>query len=199
MALLSGDALLSLSQEILLDKTPSTVPDDVKICLAIELSRATGAEGMVGGQVEDLIYTGLSDQQESPKCCLDEETVASIHRRKTGALIRFAAWSGAKIAGANAKQLEALWRFGEILGLAFQIADDLLDVTGDVITLGKTPGKDEATQKATWVRLFGQEESKSRLLSLEGKGNDLLEGANLSETSTLALSAILNCAIHRIS
>jgi geranylgeranyl diphosphate synthase, type II len=202
MALLAGDALLMLALEVLLDKTPAHVSPLTTMAVAIQLTRAAGAEGMVGGQVEDLLYTGVATGKSklvpsngSEK--VDEATLASIHKRKTGALIRFAAWSGARLAGASESQLKAMADFGDLLGLAFQIADDLLDVTGDAQTLGKTPGKDEASKKATWVRVFGQEESQARLKTLEQKGLALLHASDLHEEAIPALAAILNYAIHR--
>ncbi len=202
MAILAGDALLMLAIEILLDTCRANVANEITMEVALELSRAAGAPGMVGGQVEDLRYTGMVSLEDhfpsrSVDSHLDEQAVASIHKRKTGALIRFAAWSGARIAGASDKQLSAMAEFGEILGLAFQIADDLLDVTGDAQTLGKTPGKDEASKKATWVRVFGPEESRSRLRTLELTGLDLIRSQTLNEEAGLALAAILNYAIHR--
>jgi geranylgeranyl diphosphate synthase type II len=203
MALLAGDALLMLALEVLLEKTPTFVPSQLTMAAAIELTRAAGAEGMVGGQVEDLLCTGVCANQNKalPTYAngdqVDEATLASIHKRKTGALIRFSAWSGAKLTGANDAQLKAMAEFGDLLGLAFQIADDLLDVTGDAQTLGKTPGKDEASKKATWVRVFGQEESQARLKSLEQSGLALLHDSDLREEGIPALAAILNFAIHR--
>jgi geranylgeranyl diphosphate synthase, type II len=202
MALLAGDALLMLALEVVLEKTPTFVPAAVTIATAIELTRAAGAEGMVGGQVEDLLYTGVATAETkllpgNGNETVDEATLASIPKRKTGALIRFAAWSGAKLAGASESQLKAMADFGDLLGLAFQIADDLLDVTGDAQTLGKTPGKDEASKKATWVRVFGKEESESRLIALEQNGLALLQACDLHEEAIPALAAILNYAIHR--
>src|SRR5262249_49931511 len=131
MALLAGDALLMLASEILIAATPKEIDPAVVLSVVLELARATGANGMVGGQVVDLKFTG----PKSSELYIDESTLESIHRGKTGALIRFSCWSGARLAGANAKQLENVNRFGEILGLAFQITDDLLDVTGDIETL----------------------------------------------------------------
>jgi geranylgeranyl diphosphate synthase type II len=192
MALLAGDALLMLATEVLINRTPSTVDRSTLLAVVLELTRAAGASGMVGGQVADMQFTGSSDQFTS-------EILESIHRRKTGAIIRFSLWSGAKLAGADDKQLNDLTRFGEILGLAFQITDDLLDVTGDISTLGKTPGKDEAAQKATWVRVFGVEGSKARLLELEDEGRAVIKESNIQPDSMKVLSALLEYAIHRVN
>lgn len=197
MALLAGDALLMLAEEILIDETPENVDRSVLLSVVRELSHATGAHGMVGGQVEDMNFTGAFEQGHANKDYVDENILESIHRRKTGALITFSVWSGAKLVGANERQLIDLKRFGEILGLAFQITDDLLDVTGDIQTLGKTPGKDEATQKATWVRLFGIDGSKARLKELEIEGLSKLE--NIEIGSAPALHELLKYAIHRVN
>ncbi len=199
MALLAGDALLMLANEILIDETPAQVDRTVLLSVAKELARATGAHGMVGGQVEDMNFTGAFDQGHSNKEFVDEDILASIHRRKTGALITFSIWSGARLVEANERQLIDLKRFGEILGLAFQITDDLLDVTGDINTLGKTPGKDEASQKATWVRLFGIDGSKQRLKELETEGLGILENNGIEIGSAPALNELLKYAIHRVN
>jgi geranylgeranyl pyrophosphate synthase len=150
---------------------------------------------MVGGQVDDLACTGMAFDAVSKE--IEEATLTSIHKRKTGALIRFSLWSGAKLVAADEHQLMDLARFGDILGLAFQITDDLLDVTGDINTLGKTPGKDEASDKATWVRLFGIEGSKKRLSELQDEGEGLLSGMRLANSSVL--NELLQYAIHRIN
>jgi geranylgeranyl diphosphate synthase type II len=202
LALLAGDALLMLALEVLLDRTDAAVNPRNLTAVASELTRAAGAFGMVGGQVLDLSYTGQGIERTNAfkaldNIAIDEAILGTIHRKKTGAIIRFSAWSGAKLASANEKQLSTMAEFGDILGLAFQIADDLLDVTGDVTTLGKTPGKDEASQKATWVRVFGVEESQSRLEALEKKGLELISAADFNTDAVPALAAILNYAIHR--
>ncbi len=196
MALLAGDALLMRAFEILLDsrdmdghiENSATLLD-----IASGLAAATGANGMVGGQVFDLIYTGLGAE----KSTVDETTIRKIHKGKTGALLRFSLWSGARLARAEASQLEALARFGDIVGLGFQIADDLLDVTGDIETLGKTPGKDQAANKATWVSVFGIDAARENLLKLEEEGKLLLETTGLSQPNRPALESLLEMAIHR--
>ncbi|HEY9731751.1 MAG TPA: farnesyl diphosphate synthase [Drouetiella sp.] len=199
MALLAGDALLMLATEILIEETPAKVDRNILLAVVKELSIATGAHGMVGGQVEDMNFTGSYQQGHTNKEFVDENILSSIHRRKTGALITFSVWSGAHLAGANEKQLIDLKRFGEILGLAFQITDDLLDVTGDISTLGKTPGKDEAAQKATWVRLFGIDGSRQRLKELESEGLQILDSKNIENGSAPALTELLKYAINRVN
>ena len=199
-ALLAGDALLVYATEILIRQTPSSVPPEILLDVIAELHRATGPEGMVGGQVADSIATGLIHQASSIKndpTELNSALLESIHKRKTAALLRFSTWSGARLTGADESLLKILGRFGELLGLAFQIADDLLDVTGDVQTLGKTPGKDEASGKLTWVSLHGIESSKKQLAELEQEGKSLLTQSNLPEPGVAPLNALLEFAIYR--
>jgi geranylgeranyl pyrophosphate synthase len=120
--------------------------------LVIDLCRAGGAEGMVGGQLLDLEGEGRA---------LDGDALEAIHRRKTGALLAASLRVGAIAAGADDGTLAALTRYGESLGLAFQIVDDVLDVTGDAESLGKTAGKDEAAAKTTYPALFGLDGARS--------------------------------------
>lgn len=217
IALLAGDALLMLAIEVIVENTPAGVKRDSVLKVALELSRATGASGMVGGQVDDLKYTGqiegrsgqtkktVSDpndvfsagENSADELHINESVLASIHKRKTGALIRFSAWSGAKLVGGTDAQLATIGEYAEILGLAFQIADDVLDTTGDANTLGKTPGKDEASKKATWVRVFGKEESIRRLQDLERRGLELLQNGCIKQSSAAVLGALLSYAVHR--
>ncbi|HEY9786781.1 MAG TPA: polyprenyl synthetase family protein [Candidatus Obscuribacterales bacterium] len=219
IALLAGDALLMLANQILIEETPRSVDSDSLLAVVSELAKATGPEGMVGGQVADLRFTGVGlnhcpssnyemlqrgldipaqiSEEEEEEQKLDVKVLEEIHRLKTGALIRFAIWSGAKLVGANPNELSKLAEFGELLGLAFQIADDLLDVTGSAHTLGKTPGKDEAAQKPTWVRLFGMEQAREQLAQLETRGHALLLDSGLDEGGLPPLRALLQYAIHR--
>lgn len=206
-ALLAGDALLMRAVEVLVGRTPRTVDASALLEVAEALTRATGADGMVGGQIYDLIYTQESGSGEGSvdklaemqrnRTEINESVVEKIHSGKTCALIRFSLWSGARLAGASAAQLTAIEKFGDILGLAFQITDDLLDVTGDQQTLGKTPGKDEAANKATWIRLFGIDGAKAKLSELEIEGTRLLNENGLNKDDFNALESLLKLAIHR--
>lgn len=190
LALLAGDGLLMLANEILIEHSKDVAAADL-LAVVRELCRATGPSGMVGGQVKDMEFTGSDDTK------FDIATVESIHSGKTGALIRFSLWSGGKLMGANETQLASLYRLGEILGLAFQITDDLLDVTGDAKTLGKTPGKDEATKKATWVRAIGIDGARQKLSEMESEGISLIEKSALDISDAPVLKALLKYAIHR--
>ncbi len=195
MALLAGDSLLVYALEILLKESSESIDRRNLIQVASELSAATGAKGMVGGQVGDIAMTGKSHlpyAEEDAAALLNK-----IHQRKTGALIRFAVWSGACLMGAPEKTLSVLGQFGEVLGLSFQIADDLLDVTGDIKTLGKTPGKDQASGKLTWVTVYGIEKARLQLAELEEEGKSLLAKTDLPEEGLLPLSALLEYTIHR--
>jgi geranylgeranyl diphosphate synthase type II len=124
------------------------------VALVAELSAAAGTvEGMIGGQVADLEAEGKP---------IGEEHLLYIHRAKTGAMIRASVRMGAIYCGAPPAEFEALSLYGEHIGLAFQIVDDILDVEGTPESLGKTPGKDAQQQKATFPALYGVEESRRR-------------------------------------
>ena len=140
---------------------------------------------------------GYADKNKNYTGEVDESILASIHKRKTGALIRFAAWSGALIGGGSQSQIKIISEFAETLGLAFQIADDILDTTGNSSTLGKTPGKDEASKKATWVRVFGKEKSEQTLKALEISGRELILNGGFDSSSSEALVSLLSYAVHR--
>lgn len=190
MALLAGDGLLVYANQVLIRQTAKEIAPATVLDVAAELSRATGPEGMVGGQVEDL--NAPASKSEDKLTLLE-----SIHKKKTGALLRFSAWSGARLMEADQGVLNSLSRFGDILGMAFQIADDLLDITGDIQTLGKTPGKDVAAGKLTWVTLYGVDGAEKALIDLEQEGNEVLRGAGFSDAGIAPLSALLGYAIHR--
>lgn len=191
MALLAGDGLLMQANEILLSKTDEIIKKEHLLAVALELSRATGPSGMVGGQVLDMEFTGAGHK------AISADVVGQIHAAKTGALIRFALWSGGQLLGGGAKQLTNLHRLGEIIGLAFQITDDLLDVTGTAESLGKTPGKDQATSKATWISVFGEEGSRKKLKELEEEGQTLIKEASLDNQACPVLLYLLQYSINR--
>lgn len=149
MAILAGDALLTLAFEVMLRQRGV---NHASILFVIdEISQAIGAAGMVGGQAIDILSTGKK---------IDLETLRKMHIGKTGALFRAAIKSGAILAGASSKQLQALGKYAENFGLVFQITDDILDVIGDEKTVGKPIGSDERNQKSTYVTLTSLEEAK---------------------------------------
>ncbi|HMJ63276.1 MAG TPA: farnesyl diphosphate synthase [Bryobacteraceae bacterium] len=150
LAILAGDALLTLAFEVL-SRLPGVVAER-RIWLVEELSRAAGTVGgMIAGQVHD-----IEGERQAPSALLLE----SIHRAKTGALLRASVRMGAIYAGASAAELAALSEYGEHVGLAFQIVDDVLDVEGSSEALGKTAGKDQAQQKITFPAVYGLERSR---------------------------------------
>lgn len=142
MATLAGDALLTMAFEVLLRQ--SGISDAVKLSVLREVSEAAGAKGMVGGQAMDL---GAAGQP------VNIITLRRMHMGKTGALFRAAVRTGAILAGGDAAELVSLTRYAESFGLAFQITDDILDVTGTTEAIGKPAGSDERNQKATYVTL----------------------------------------------
>ncbi|HEX4411046.1 MAG TPA: farnesyl diphosphate synthase [Xanthobacteraceae bacterium] len=159
-AILAGDGLLTFAFDIL--SRPETHPDpNVRIELVMALARASGIGGMAGGQMLDLAAEGRFGASK-----LGEADVRMLQAMKTGALLRFACQAGGILAAAAPAQREALERYGAVLGEAFQIADDILDVEGDAAAVGKATGKDAAAGKATMVGILGLKGAKARLRDL---------------------------------
>ncbi|HLJ54282.1 MAG TPA: farnesyl diphosphate synthase [Chthonomonadaceae bacterium] len=152
LALLAGDALLALAFQLIADNAATAPPERVLPTLRL-VAEASGTWGMVGGQVVDMDSQG---HEVTP------ETLRYIHEHKTGALLTASVISGAMLAGATEEQLGPLRAYGGHIGLAFQIADDILDVTGDEARIGKPVGSDEERDKATYPRLYGLDESRRR-------------------------------------
>ncbi|MBC8103546.1 MAG: polyprenyl synthetase family protein [Cytophagales bacterium] len=149
IAILAGDALHTLAFTTIAMHQQAAQPT-VIIEVIRRLALASGTLGMVGGQVDDIASEGKA---------ISAEVLRSIHARKTGALLNAAIETGALLANASEADLVSLQRFGEQVGLAFQIVDDILDVTSDDATLGKPTGSDEKNDKATYPKLFGLEAS----------------------------------------
>ncbi len=164
-AILSGDALLTYAFDILASDETS-LPVDIRLALVRELARASGLGGMVGGQALD-----LAAERSRP----DEAGIIRLQAMKTGALIRFACQAGAMIGAASPAETERLAEFGSAIGLAFQLADDLLDLTSDAGTLGKATGKDAAAGKATLAALHGVDWANRQLNGLVAQAHDLLK------------------------
>jgi farnesyl diphosphate synthase len=170
-AILAGDGLLTFAFDIL--ARPEAHPDPaVRIELLLALARASGVDGMAGGQMLDLAAEGRFENGRPQM--LDETAVRTLQAMKTGALLRFACNAGGMLAGANGTERQALERYGSAIGQAFQIADDLLDEEGDSATLGKATGKDAALGKATLVGILGTDRAKARLKSLVGEAEAAL-------------------------
>lgn len=163
-AVLAGDALQTLAFELLAD--PALGSGETRIALVAGLARASGAEGMVLGQALDIAA-------ETAARPLTLEEITALQAGKTGALIRFSAEAGAILAGADPDPLR---RYATALGLAFQIWDDVLDVTGDAAVTGKAVGKDAAAGKATFVSLLGLEPAKARAKTLIDEAEAALSG-----------------------
>ena len=185
-ALLAGDALQALAFELL---TPDdgSVPPGVQALLCRLLARAAGSQGMAGGQAIDLASVGLA---------LDEAQLREMHRLKTGALLQGRVEMGAAC-GANVSPdaLAALRAYGAALGLAFQVVDDILDVTADSATLGKTAGKDAAADKPTYVSLLGLDGARAQAAQLLGEALAALERSGLADTE--ALRALAHMVVDR--
>ena len=163
-AILAGDSLLTLAFDIV--AAPQTrLPDATKTALVLALARGAGIGGMAGGQALD-----LAAEKQAP----DEDGIVTLQAMKTGALLRFACEAGAIVAGASQEDRRTLRRYGETIGLAFQIADDLLDLTADAATMGKATGKDADRGKATLVSRRGQAWAENRLRELVTEAEALL-------------------------
>ncbi|HXV22596.1 MAG TPA: farnesyl diphosphate synthase [Desulfuromonadales bacterium] len=161
-AILAGDALLTEAFILLSDaQINARVPAEIRCRVLHTIARCAGSQGMVGGQVVDM---------ESEGKAIDFPTLEYIHTRKTGALILAAMQAGALLGGADQASLTALTRYGEAAGLAFQIADDILDVVGDQAVIGKDVGSDQERGKATYVALLGLEEARVRARELRDLG-----------------------------
>lgn len=179
-ALLAGDGLLTMAFETMLsEKAVQNAGADRAAYAAGILARAAGAYGMVGGQVLDL-------EAEGKKVSL--HYLEEMDRRKTGALIIAAAKMGCVVAGADRKSMEAAEQYAAVLGLAFQIQDDILDVTSTPEALGKTVGGDAQNEKSTYVSLLGLEKAKEQVKLLTQKAKDALQmfGDEAGELISLA-------------
>ncbi len=176
-ALLAGDALQALAFEILTPEPSAAasadMPADMQAALCRLLARAAGADGMAGGQAIDLASVGLP---------LTEPELRAMHRRKTGALLLASVRMGAACAARPlpAAALQALDAYGQALGLAFQVVDDVLDVTADSALLGKTAGKDAAAGKPTYVSLLGLEAARQLAADLLAQAENALNALQAS-------------------
>lgn len=184
-ALLAGDALQALAFELL---TPADdgVPEAMQARLCRLLAQAAGSAGMAGGQAIDLASVGLQ---------LDENQLRQMHRLKTGALLQGSVLMGAACGDVTAAERAALSDYGAALGLAFQVVDDVLDVTADSATLGKTAGKDAAQEKPTYVSLLGLARSRAYAQELYAQALKALDTSGLADTR--ALHALADMVVHR--
>jgi farnesyl diphosphate synthase len=180
-AMLAGDAMQALAFEVL---TPCGDPPGVEPALQARLcsllARAAGHAGMAGGQAIDLASIGLP---------LGEHALRDMHHRKTGALLQASVLMGAACGRIDAKAWDALAAYGDALGLAFQVVDDILDVTQVSETLGKTAGKDLDNNKPTYVSVLGLEAARRHADELRRKAQDALARSGLADATPLALLA----------
>ncbi|MBT2302982.1 polyprenyl synthetase family protein [Variovorax paradoxus] len=185
-ALLAGDALQALAFELLTPDGDSVAPAvQAKLCRL--LARAAGSQGMAGGQAIDLASVGLA---------LDEARLREMHRLKTGALLQGSVEMGAACGGpVAAEALAALRDYGATIGLAFQVVDDILDVVADSQTLGKTAGKDAASDKPTYVSLLGLDGARAQARELLAQALAALDRSTLADTG--ALRALAHMVVDR--
>jgi geranylgeranyl diphosphate synthase, type II len=186
IAILAGDGLLALAFEFVATQTPHNVPRDQVLQVIARLGRALGAAGLVGGQVVDLDSEGKSD--------ISLETLNFIHNHKTAALLEACVVCGGILAGASAENIQKLTRYSQNIGLAFQIIDDILDITATQEQLGKTAGKDLTAEKVTYPSLWGIEESRSQAQQLVESA--CIELASFGEKA-LPLQAIAHYIVSR--
>jgi farnesyl diphosphate synthase len=184
-ALLAGDALQALAFELLTPEDGSVAPA-VQAQLCAALARAAGHHGMAGGQAIDLAHVGVA---------MSEAALRDMHRRKTGAMLEVSVHMGALSAGADGPTLACLQRHAQAIGLAFQVVDDILDVTADSATLGKTAGKDQANDKPTFVSLLGLVGAQAQAHALLQEALAALDAANLRDDG--ALRALAHRVVQR--
>lgn len=172
VAILAGDALLTQAFLVLAsDAQPANAARNLRVIREVASAAGT-VDALIGGQMADIEAEGKQ---------IDAAAVEHIHRSKTGALIRASVVTGGIIAGASEDQIEKLRAYGERVGLAFQIADDILDVTSTSETLGKTAGKDKAASKATYPALYGLAASEALATLLANEAVDIISSLGISD------------------
>jgi farnesyl diphosphate synthase len=194
-AMLVGDALQALAFEVITPDTTAGMPTAsaaIQARLCRLLSRASGPEGMAGGQAIDLASVGQA---------LDEATLRDMHRRKTGALLCASVHMGAACAevAENALQWQELTRYGQAIGLAYQIVDDVLDATQSSGTLGKTAGKDADADKPTYVALLGLDGARREVAALLEQSHEALVRCGFDAEHRAPLAALAERIVHRHS
>jgi farnesyl diphosphate synthase len=190
-AMLAGDAMQALAFEVLTpDEGEGVLPAALQARLSRLLARASGQSGMAGGQAIDLASVGAA---------LDEATLRDMHRRKTGALLRASVQMGAACGALSesAAPWAALSHYGEAMGLAFQIVDDVLDATQPSDTLGKTAGKDADANKPTYVSLLGLEGARAEAQALLDQAQSALQTSGLQTLQLAPLVALAERIVHR--
>ncbi len=179
-AMLAGDAMQALAFEVLTPPDSAAVPPALQARLCSLLARSAGHAGMAGGQAIDLASIGQP---------LDEHTLRDMHHRKTGALLQASVLMGAATGSTSAAEWKALSAYGDALGLAFQVVDDILDVTQASETLGKTAGKDQDNNKPTYVTVLGLDAARRHAAELRDKAQAALARSGLADATWLSLLA----------
>ncbi len=174
-AMLAGDAMQALAFEVLTPEAGVDPALQARLCAL--LARSAGHAGMAGGQAIDLASIGMP---------LDERALRDMHRRKTGALLQASVLMGAACGRCEPRAWDALSDYGAALGLAFQVVDDILDVTQESHTLGKTAGKDLHANKPTYVSVLGLEAARRQAADLRDRAQDALRRSGLAGTATLS-------------
>ncbi len=177
-AMLAGDAMQALAFEVLTPEGWGDPALQARLCAL--LARSAGHAGMAGGQAIDLASVGQT---------LDEATLRDMHRRKTGVLLQASVMMGAACGAADPKALAALSDYGAAIGLAFQVVDDILDVTQDSAVLGKTAGKDQDANKPTYVSVLGLDAAGKLAEKLRDQAHQALTASGLVNTAWLSLLA----------
>lgn len=186
IAVLAGDALLTYAFQLLaMNSELSQISEQNALKVISEVSKACGTFGLIGGQVIDL-------ESENKEISLD--TLKYIHQHKTGSLITTSIRTGAILGNANSEELKLLTEYGRLLGLAFQITDDILDIEGDSEHLGKTPGKDLKNNKATFPAFYGVAESKKMAENYLNQAINMIQ--SFGEKSQI-LTEIAKCVLKR--
>ena len=179
-AMLAGDAMQALAFEVLTPSSDALVPPALQARLCSLLARSAGYNGMAGGQAIDLSSIGVP---------LDEHTLRDMHHRKTGALLQASVLMGAACGSSTPAQWSALADYGDALGLAFQVVDDILDVTQASATLGKTAGKDNDNNKPTYVTVLGLQAARRHANELRDLAQAALARSGLSDAAWLSVLA----------
>jgi len=179
VAVLAGDALLTHAFQVLADPTATDVPAARRLQIVAEISAAAGSLGMVGGQTMDIQAEGKA---------LDPTALLTLHSKKTGALLRASLRVGGLAGGADDAAMASLTRYGERLGLAFQIVDDILDIEGSSVEMGKTAGSDMRKHKATYPAVFGLEASRQEAARLLAEACEAVFPLGGGATTLLALA-----------
>lgn len=179
-AMLAGDAMQALAFEVLTPDDPTDMPLALQARLCSLLARSAGHSGMAGGQAIDLASIGHP---------LDEHALRNMHHRKTGALLQASVLMGVACGDASMAQWKALTEYGDAIGLAFQVVDDILDVTQMSTTLGKTAGKDEESNKPTYVSVLGLDAARRHATELRDAAHAALAKSGLPDAAWLSLLA----------